>query len=188
MTSAAAAAWQFSAREHAVREAREKTTLRIIAVSFFVLAANLSVDAVRALTGTGEVEHPIPGIVPQGEPDAGGEDRHGEPDVVHRLAQPVRHFPGAGRGEWRSRRFGDVLLVTCQLHRVTPCGGCGVCHADPRRQARACRRGEAGPVAGIEREPAEVRIPKTALDAFAVVLSVRTVAMRKWIARPALSS
>jgi hypothetical protein len=35
-------------------------------------------------------------------------------------------------------------------------------------------------VAGIEREPAEVRIPETALDAFAVALSVRTVAMGTW--------
>ncbi|MFF3019703.1 hypothetical protein [Streptomyces sp. NPDC057939] len=35
-------------------------------------------------------------------------------------------------------------------------------------------------MAGIERKPAEVRIPKTALDAFAVAMSVRTVAMRKW--------
>ncbi|MFJ2819456.1 hypothetical protein [Streptomyces sp. NPDC087294] len=30
-------------------------------------------------------------------------------------------------------------------------------------------------MAGIEREPAEVRIPKTALDAFAAALSVRTM-------------
>ncbi|MEV6190310.1 hypothetical protein [Streptomyces albidoflavus] len=35
-------------------------------------------------------------------------------------------------------------------------------------------------MAGIEREPAEVRIPKAALNAFAVALSVRTVAMRTW--------
>ncbi|MEU0688370.1 hypothetical protein [Streptomyces uncialis] len=35
-------------------------------------------------------------------------------------------------------------------------------------------------MAGIEREPAEVRIPRIALDAFAVALSVRTVAMRTW--------
>ncbi|MFK0231061.1 hypothetical protein ACIQUL_35450 [Streptomyces sp. NPDC090303] len=35
-------------------------------------------------------------------------------------------------------------------------------------------------MAGIEREPAEVRIPKAALDAFAAALSVRTVAMRTW--------
>ncbi|MGW7074188.1 cation transporter [Streptomyces sp. NPDC054866] len=62
VSSAAAVAWQFSAREHAVREAREKTTLRIIAVSFFVLAAYVSVDAVRALAGAGEADRSVPGI------------------------------------------------------------------------------------------------------------------------------
>lgn len=63
VSSAAAVAWQFSARDHAVREAREKRTLRIIAVSFFALAAYVSVDAVRALTGGGEADSSIPGIV-----------------------------------------------------------------------------------------------------------------------------
>ncbi|MGW3645812.1 cation transporter [Streptomyces sp. NPDC000878] len=63
VSSAAAVAWQFSAREHAVREAREKTTLRIIAFSFFALAAYVGVDAVRALAGTGEAERSVPGIV-----------------------------------------------------------------------------------------------------------------------------
>ncbi|MEU0424545.1 cation transporter [Streptomyces canus] len=63
VSSAAAVAWQFSAREHAVREARERTTLRIIAVSFFALALYVAVDAVRALTGTGEAERSLPGIV-----------------------------------------------------------------------------------------------------------------------------
>ncbi|MGW9431626.1 cation diffusion facilitator family transporter [Streptomyces decoyicus] len=63
VSSAAAVAWQFSARDHAVREAREQLTLRIIAVSFFALAAYVAVDAVRALTGTGETERSIPGIV-----------------------------------------------------------------------------------------------------------------------------
>ncbi|MGW8986344.1 cation transporter [Streptomyces parvus] len=63
VSSAAAVAWQFSARDHAVREAREKTTLRIIAVSFFALAAYVSVDAVRALAGTGEADRSVPGIV-----------------------------------------------------------------------------------------------------------------------------
>lgn len=63
VSSAAAVAWQFSAREHAVREARETTTLRIIAFSFFALATYVTVDAVRALTGTGEAEHSLPGIV-----------------------------------------------------------------------------------------------------------------------------
>ncbi|MGI5347477.1 cation transporter [Streptomyces sp. CA-250714] len=63
VSSAAAVAWQFSAREHAVREAREKTTLRIIAVSFFALAGYVSFDAVRALVGTGEASPSVPGIV-----------------------------------------------------------------------------------------------------------------------------
>ncbi|MEX1651775.1 cation transporter [Streptomyces pseudovenezuelae] len=63
VSSAAAVAWQFSASDHAVREAREKTTLRIIAVSFFTLAAYVTVDSLRALTGTGEAQHSTPGIV-----------------------------------------------------------------------------------------------------------------------------
>ncbi|WP_405931414.1 cation transporter [Streptomyces sp. NBC_00827] len=63
VSSAAAVAWQFSAREHAEREAREKVTLRIIAGSFFVLAAYVAVDAVRGLAGGGEAERSVPGIV-----------------------------------------------------------------------------------------------------------------------------
>ncbi|MFH9295426.1 cation diffusion facilitator family transporter [Streptomyces sp. NPDC017520] len=63
VSSAAAVAWQFSAREHAVRESRERTTLRIISVSFFALAAYVAVDAVRALTGTGEAEPSPLGVV-----------------------------------------------------------------------------------------------------------------------------
>jgi divalent metal cation (Fe/Co/Zn/Cd) transporter len=63
VSSAAAVAWQFSPADHAVREAREQRTLRIIAISFFALAVYVAVDAVRALTGTGEAERSIPGIV-----------------------------------------------------------------------------------------------------------------------------
>ncbi|MEV0972237.1 cation transporter [Microtetraspora glauca] len=63
VSSAAAVAWQFSASTHAVREARERTALRIIAFSFFALAAYVSVEAVRALAGTGEAERSLPGIV-----------------------------------------------------------------------------------------------------------------------------
>lgn len=65
VSSATAVAWQFSARDHAIRDAREKRTLRIIAVSFFALAAYVTFDAVRALTGTGtgEAETSVPGIV-----------------------------------------------------------------------------------------------------------------------------
>ncbi|QGZ47178.1 cation transporter [Streptomyces sp. QHH-9511] len=63
VSSAAAVAWQFSAREHVVREAREKNALRIIAVSFFALAAFVSADAIRALIGSGEADSSVPGIV-----------------------------------------------------------------------------------------------------------------------------
>jgi divalent metal cation (Fe/Co/Zn/Cd) transporter len=63
VSSAAAVGWQFSAADHAVREAREKTTLRIIAVSFFALAAYVTFDAARALAGTSEAEASVPGIV-----------------------------------------------------------------------------------------------------------------------------
>ncbi|AZS69845.1 cation transporter [Streptomyces lydicus] len=63
VSSAAAVAWQFSAADHAVREAREKTTLRIIAISFFVLAAYVTAESLRTLAGTGEAETSLPGIV-----------------------------------------------------------------------------------------------------------------------------
>jgi divalent metal cation (Fe/Co/Zn/Cd) transporter len=60
VASATAVAWQFSSRDP---EARERTTLRIIAVSFFALAAYVTFDAVRALLGSGEAEHSTAGIV-----------------------------------------------------------------------------------------------------------------------------
>ncbi|MDH6113364.1 divalent metal cation (Fe/Co/Zn/Cd) transporter [Kitasatospora sp. MAP12-15] len=62
VSSAVAVAWQFSARDHAVRESREKTTLRIIALSFFALAAYVTVDAAHTMAGTGEAGRSIPGI------------------------------------------------------------------------------------------------------------------------------
>ncbi|WP_461029665.1 cation transporter, partial [Streptomyces sparsus] len=63
VSSAAAVAWQFSARDHAAREAGEQRTLRIIAFSFFALALYITVDSVRALLGPGEAGHSVPGIV-----------------------------------------------------------------------------------------------------------------------------
>ncbi|WP_327048317.1 cation transporter [Microbispora sp. NBC_01189] len=60
VTSAAAVAWQFSAADH---EKREHTALRVIAISFFALAAYVSFDAVRALLGTGEAQHSTPGLI-----------------------------------------------------------------------------------------------------------------------------
>ncbi|MEU7829544.1 MULTISPECIES: cation transporter [unclassified Nonomuraea] len=60
VASAAAVAWQFSVADH---ERREKVALRVIAISFFALAAYVSFDAVRALLGVGEAEHSTPGLI-----------------------------------------------------------------------------------------------------------------------------
>lgn len=60
VSSAAAVAWQFSGRDP---EAREKTALRIIAFSFFALAAYVSVEAIRSLAGAGEAQHSTVGTV-----------------------------------------------------------------------------------------------------------------------------
>lgn len=59
VSSAAAVAWQFAARDP---HAREKLTLKIIACSFFGLATFVTVDAVRALAGAGEADHSTVGI------------------------------------------------------------------------------------------------------------------------------
>lgn len=60
VSSAAAVAWQFSKPDH---EAREKTALRIIALSFFALAAYITVESVRALVGYAEPRPSLVGIV-----------------------------------------------------------------------------------------------------------------------------
>ncbi len=60
VASATAVAWQFSGRDPA---ARERAALRVIAVSFFALAAYVSVESVRALTGATEADPSPVGIV-----------------------------------------------------------------------------------------------------------------------------
>lgn len=57
--SAAAVAWQFAAPDP---ERREKTALRVIAVSFFGLAAYVSVDAILSVVGMREADHSPVGI------------------------------------------------------------------------------------------------------------------------------
>lgn len=57
--SAAAVAWQFAAPDP---QKREKVALRVIAVSFFGLAAYVSVDAVLSLFGLRDPEHSPVGI------------------------------------------------------------------------------------------------------------------------------
>jgi divalent metal cation (Fe/Co/Zn/Cd) transporter len=59
VSSAAAVAWQFSAEDP---QRRERTALRIIAGSFFALAAYVAVEAVRSLLGAGEAERSTVGI------------------------------------------------------------------------------------------------------------------------------
>ena len=59
IASAAAVAWQFSAKDP---ETREKAALRFIAFSFFALAAYVAVDALRTLAGVGEARPSIIGI------------------------------------------------------------------------------------------------------------------------------
>lgn len=60
ISSAAAVAWQFSAKDP---ETREKAALRFIAFSFFALAAYICVDAVLSLLGVGEARPSLIGIV-----------------------------------------------------------------------------------------------------------------------------
>ena len=62
VSSAAAVAWQFAAQDHDQREARERAALRVIAVSFFALAAFVGADAIRALAGTDEARPSVAGI------------------------------------------------------------------------------------------------------------------------------
>lgn len=60
VASAAAVAWQFSGRDP---EARERTALRVIALSFFALAGYVTVESVRALFGDSEAAPSTVGIV-----------------------------------------------------------------------------------------------------------------------------
>ncbi|QRP50846.1 cation transporter [Amycolatopsis sp. FDAARGOS 1241] len=60
VASAAAVAWQFSGR---APEARERAALKVIALSFFALAAYVTVASIRSLAGAESAEHSTVGIV-----------------------------------------------------------------------------------------------------------------------------
>ena len=60
VASAVALSWQFAANDP---ERREHLTLRIIAISFFALAAFVTLDSVTSLAGGGEARHSTPGIL-----------------------------------------------------------------------------------------------------------------------------
>jgi divalent metal cation (Fe/Co/Zn/Cd) transporter len=59
VSSALVVIWQFRSK---VPEARERLALRLIAVSFFALAAWITIDSVRSLVGTGEARPSPAGI------------------------------------------------------------------------------------------------------------------------------
>ncbi|AVH25391.1 cation transporter [Nocardia cyriacigeorgica] len=59
VASAAAVAWQFAGRDP---ERREKLALRIIAFSFFALAAYVTIESMRGLLGIGDTGHSPIGI------------------------------------------------------------------------------------------------------------------------------
>jgi divalent metal cation (Fe/Co/Zn/Cd) transporter len=60
VASAAAVAWQFAGKDP---EARERTALKIIALSFFALAAYITVESIRSMLGADAAEHSLVGIV-----------------------------------------------------------------------------------------------------------------------------
>jgi divalent metal cation (Fe/Co/Zn/Cd) transporter len=59
VASAAAVAWQFTRRNP---ERWERTTVRVIAIAFFALAAYVAADAIGALVGRGDVDDSPLGI------------------------------------------------------------------------------------------------------------------------------
>lgn len=59
VSSAVAVAWQFAGRDP---QARERVALRVIAFSFFGLAAYVGIDAIRSLLGTSESHPSLIGI------------------------------------------------------------------------------------------------------------------------------
>ncbi len=63
VSSAAAVAWQFSARDPETREGRERVALRVIAGSFFALAAYIVLDSGRALLSAGPAQESRVGLV-----------------------------------------------------------------------------------------------------------------------------
>ena len=63
VSSAAAVAWQFSARDPDVRLARERSALRVIALSFFGLAAWVGVGSAATLAGARSAQESTVGVV-----------------------------------------------------------------------------------------------------------------------------
>lgn len=63
VSSAAALAWQFAAKDHHVRQSREHIALRITAIAFLALAVVVGADSIRSLLGAAQADHSRVGIV-----------------------------------------------------------------------------------------------------------------------------
>lgn len=63
VSSAVGVAWQFSARDHARRAAREQSALRVTALAFFALAVFVTIDSARSLLGPDRAGGSTVGIV-----------------------------------------------------------------------------------------------------------------------------
>jgi len=76
VSSAAAVAWQFSVRDHDARQAREKATLRVIALSFFALAVYVTAEAARTCAHqmTTRTSSPSPSRLPGSSAGPGSQD------------------------------------------------------------------------------------------------------------------
>ena len=95
VSSAAAVAWQFAAKDP---ETRERTALRFIAWSFFALAAYVSFDAATSLIGGSEAKHSASRIGPG----------HGPGTDAVAVLWPTPHRPGVdlplGRRGYQAER------------------------------------------------------------------------------------
>ena len=109
VSSAAAVAWQFAGADP---ERRERMALRVIACSFFALAAYVSVEAVRALLGGGEADRCVVGIVLVAV-SVVVMRRAGGPQCVA-WGAVLRTRRAGGRCRDGSRLLGRLLLVTAE--------------------------------------------------------------------------
>jgi hypothetical protein len=117
VASATAVAWQFSGKDP---QAREKTALKVIAVSFFALAIYVTVESVRSLLGS-DAAHPsmvrVGGRVAAGDADpvlctAPGRSGAGFGQCGGRLqADPAVHLPVRGSAGRASPQLAVRLVV-----------------------------------------------------------------------------
>lgn len=136
VASAAGVAWLFAGRDP---EVRERTALRVIAWSFFGLAAYVTVRSVPALTGAEQARHSTVGLILA---------------AVSLAVMPVLSCAQrrTGRPPWRLRRAGTPCVATVAARRQptacsrpslarhsirVACGRTIVCRSFPSRSVRS---------------------------------------------------